>query len=171
MAARAGMLASLVLLTGGLAGMPAAAHADDLHTILGAGVGAVAGAAIGNSLGGRNGAIVGAGAGGLVGASIANDGYGYRRSNASVQVYAPNAYPVSYYQQPAVVWQAPQPQYRVVQPVAYYPQPVYRWQVEQPRYRYWREEERHDHGRHYGRQERDDGPQWGHGEGRHDRRD
>jgi hypothetical protein len=51
-----------------------ASRADEFNTMLGAGVGAVAGAVIGQSVAGRNGAIIGAGAGGLVGASIAQRG-------------------------------------------------------------------------------------------------
>jgi len=172
-ATRAGTLASLALLAAGLACVAPRAHADDFHTIVGAGVGAVAGAAIGQSLGGRNGAIVGAGAGGLVGASIANQGYYSQQPQQRYipvqQAYAPNPYPVTYYQQPVVAWQAPQPQYRNWQPVSYYRQPVTVWQAPQPQYRYWREE--HHHERDYGHRERYDAPQWGRGDGRHDRRD
>jgi hypothetical protein len=167
----AARLAGVALLAGALAGLAPLAHADDFHTLLGAGVGAVAGAAIGQSVGGRNGAIVGAGAGGLVGASIANQGgYSQQRSIPVQQAYAPNPYPVTYYQQPVVAWQAPQPQYRGNwQPVAYYRPPVTVWQAPQPEYRYWREERRHEHD--HGHHERYDAPQWGHGDGRHDRRD
>lgn len=155
--ARAGTLASLVLLAGALAGAAPLAHADDVHTFLGAGVGAVAGAAIGQSMGGRNGAILGAGAGGLVGASIANQGYAQQRPMPPA--YAPNVYPATYYQQPVVhyrppvvAWQPPPPQVRYVQPVAYYPQPVVTWQAPPPEYRNWREERHHhNHGHHYDR--------------------
>jgi hypothetical protein len=84
----------LLVLAGSLASLAPLARADDFHTVMGAGVGAVAGAFIGQSIGGRNGAIVGAGAGGLVGASMAQQG-GY---SAQRQI------PV---QAPVAVWQAP----------------------------------------------------------------
>lgn len=138
-------LASVALLVGGLAGLaPQAAHADEFQTVLGAGVGAVTGAVIGKSVGGRNGAIIGAGAGGLIGASIANQN-GYARG------YAPSGYVASTYYapQPTYVVQAPQPQYRVVQPVTYYQPAVYSYPVPQPQYIYWREGHHH-HGHHYG---------------------
>jgi len=155
-AAKLGTLASLALLAGALAGVAPQAHADDVHTFLGAGVGAVAGAAIGQSMGGRNGAILGAGAGGLVGASIANQGYAQQRPMPPA--YAPNVYPATYYQQPVmryqppvVAWQPPPPQVRYIQPVNYYRQPVVTWQPPPQEYRYWREERHHhrhhDHGR------------------------
>ena len=156
-AAKVGKLASLALLAGSLAVLAPQAHADDFHTVVGAGIGAVAGAAIGNSVGGRNGAILGAGAGGLVGASIASQQRGAG--------YAPSPYPVAtHYQQPATYYQPqypvaqpvtyyqPQPQYRVVQPVTYYQPAVVAWQPA-PQQGYWREEHRHrghHHGHHYG---------------------
>lgn len=133
-ATKLGTLASLALLAGALAGVAPPAHADDMHTFLGAGVGAVAGAAIGQSMGGRNGAILGAGAGGLVGASIANQGYAQQRPMPPV--YAPNIYPATYYQQPVVRYQPP----------------VVAWQAPPQEYRYWREERHHrHHGHHYDR--------------------
>ena len=154
LAARLGAVASLALLTGALAGVAPLAHADDVHTFLGAGVGAVAGAAIGQSMGGRNGAILGEGAGGLVGASIANQGYAHQRHGPMPPAYAPNAYPATYYQQPVVryqppvaVWQAPPPHYRHVQPITYYQQPVVTWQAPPQEYRNWRKE-RHNHRHH-----------------------
>jgi len=157
-AAKVGKLASFALLAGSLAALAPMAHADDFNTVLGAGIGAVAGAAIGKSVGGRNGAILGAGAGGLVGASIASQNYSGG--------YAPNPYPSqtyyqrpnTYYQPPVVVYQAPQPRYREVQEITYYqPQPQYRvvepityYQPQpQPQYRYWREERRDRHHENY----------------------
>lgn len=128
---------SLALLAGSLAGLSPLAQADEFQTVVGAGFGAVTGALIGNSIGGRNGAILGAGAGGLVGASIAN------QRNYSPG-YAPNPYPVAttyyqqpttYYQQPVAVYQAPQPQYRVVESNTYYQQPVTVYQAPLPQYR------------------------------------
>ena len=150
-------LAGLALLAGSLAVLAPVAQADDFNAVLGAGIGAVAGAAIGKSVDGRNGAILGAGAGGLVGASIASQNYSGG--------YAPNPYPAqSYYyqqqqqppayyqhQQPVAVYQAPQqyyyaqPQYRVVQPITYYQERP------QPQPRYWREERR-DHHHHENRE-------------------
>ena len=158
MATKLGTLASLALLAGALAGVAPQARADDVHTFLGAGVGAVAGAAIGQSMGGRNGAILGAGAGGLVGASIANQGYAQQRTSP-MPAYAPNVYPATYYQQPVmryqppvVAWQPPPPQVQYIQPVNYYRQPVVTWQPPPQEYRQWREERHHyrhhDHG-HY----------------------
>lgn len=150
-AASAGKLASLALLAGGLIGLAVPAHADDLQTFLGAGVGAVAGAAIGQSVGGRNGAIVGAGAGGLVGASIASQGHAQQRPVQ--QTYAPNPYVNSYY------------------PVTYYRQPVVTWQAPPPQYYGWREERHHDHGHHYGHQDRYESQDRGYDEDRRGRRD
>lgn len=154
-AAKVGKLASFALLAGSLAMLSPIAHADDFNTVLGAGIGAVAGAAIGKSVGGRNGAILGAGAGGLVGASIASQQYsgGYSHNTYPAQTYYQQ--PNTYYQPPVAVYQAPQPYYREVQPITYYqPQPQYRvvqpityYQV-QPQHRHWREERRerhHDH--------------------------
>ena len=151
----------MALLAGTLAGLAPLAHADDVHTFLGAGVGAVAGAAIGQSIGGRNGAILGAGAGGLVGASIANQGYAQQRPSPLPPAYAPNPYPATYYlppvahyQPPVVAWQPPPQQVRYVQPVTYYPQPAYTWQAPQQQYN-WREERHHGHGHHFGHRDRD----------------
>lgn len=149
-AAKIGKLAGLVILAGSLAGLAPAAHADEFHTVLGAGIGAVAGAAIGNHVGGRNGAIVGAGAGGLVGATIASQHHGYGQPRV-----------VNHYPQPVTYYQ-PQPQYRVVQPVTYYQPAVVTWQAPAPQHRHhWREERRdHYHGHHHGH----------HGHGHHDHR-
>ena len=128
------------------------ARANDFNTVVGAGIGAVAGAAIGNSVGGRNGAILGAGAGGLVGASIAS-----QHHNSG---YAPSPYPVvthyqqpptyyqpqpQYYVAPPVTYYQPRPQYRVVQPVTYYQPAVVTWQAPAPEYHHWREERRDYH--------------------------
>ena len=135
-ASRRARWVGLLVLTGSLAGLAPIAQADEFHTVVGAGVGAVAGAFIGQSIGGRNGAIVGAGAGGLVGASLAQHGGYYEQRQAPVQQavtgypyqrgYAPN-YPV---QAPVAVWQAPAPRPYVG----------------------WREvHERPDHRHHYGR--------------------
>ena len=162
LAARLGAMASLALLTGALAGVAPLAHADDVNIFLGAGVGAVAGAAIGQSMGGRNGAILGAGAGGLVGASIANQGYAQQRPSPMPPAYAPNPHHATYYQQPVaryqppvVAWQQPPPQVRYVQPINYYREPVVTWQPPPQEYRHWREERRHqrhhNHGHHYDR--------------------
>lgn len=163
MASKLGTLASLALLAGALASVAPQAYADDVHTFLGAGVGAVAGAAIGQSMGGRNGAILGAGAGGLVGASIANQGYAQQRPGPMPPAYAPNPHhatyyqhPVArYYQPPVVAWQPPPPQVRYVQPINYYQQPVVTWQAPPQDYRHWRKERHHqrhhDHGHHNGR--------------------
>ncbi len=160
MAASVGKLAGFAILATSLVALSPQAHADEFQTVVGAGFGAVTGALIGNSIGGRNGAILGAGAGGLVGASIAN------QRNYSPG-YAPNPYPVAntYYQQPVAVYQAAQPQYRVIEPTVYYRQPVTVYQAPPPQYRvvqpvtyyqpsvyvtapsnyYWREEYRHHH--------------------------
>lgn len=130
--------ACLALLAGGLATLSSPSQADDFHTALGAGVGAAAGAAIGQSVGGRNGALVGAGAGGLVGASIAQGHYNAPRAmvmTPAVPVY--RAYPSYqsriYAPPPAVVWQPPP--YRV---------------------QHWQPPRHHDHGHHYGGDQRRD---------------
>jgi hypothetical protein len=102
--------ACLALVAGGLATASSASRADEFNTVLGAGVGAVAGAAIGQSVAGRDGAIIGAGAGGLVGASIAQQ----RGSRPVAGVPVPP--PVAVY--PAY------PNYRYPTPAAYAPPPA-----------------------------------------------
>lgn len=141
--------ACLALVAGGLATASSASRADEFNTVLGAGVGAVAGAVIGQSVAGHNGAIIGAGAGGLVGASIAQQRGGYPVATVPVQAvvstypsypaYAP-AYPR--YQAPVVY--APPPAVVVPAPVYAVPQ----WRPAPPPH--------HDHGHHYGWGERRD---------------
>ena len=105
--------ACLALVAGGLATASSASRADEFNTVLGAGVGAVAGAVIGQSVAGRNGAIIGAGAGGLVGASIAQQRGSYPVAAVPVQPVV-SAYPAY----PAY------PSYRYPTPVAYAPPPA-----------------------------------------------
>lgn len=125
--------ACLALIAGGMATASSASRADEFNTVLGAGVGAVAGAVIGQSVAGRNGAIIGAGAGGLVGASIAQRGaYPYPVAAVPVQPMV-SAYPS--YRYPAPVYYAPPPA------VVYQPA-VYQVETWRPRH--------HDHGHHYG---------------------
>jgi len=104
--------ACLALVAGGLATASSVSRADEFNTVLGAGVGAVAGAVIGQSVAGRNGAIIGAGAGGLVGASIAQRGsYPVAAVPAQPVVAAYPAYPAY-------------PNYRYPTPAAYAPPPT-----------------------------------------------
>lgn len=125
--------AGLALIAGGIATASSASRADEFNTVLGAGVGAVAGAVIGQSVAGRNGAIIGAGAGGLVGASIAQRGaYPYPVAAMPVQPVV-NAYPR--YSYPAPVYYAPPP-------VVVYQPAVYQVETWRPHH--------HDHGHHYG---------------------
>jgi hypothetical protein len=153
--------AVIALALGGLVSQ--AARADNLNPVVGAGIGALAGAAIGQSMGGRDGAMVGAAIGGVAGVGIATQGGGQRHGNG---------YGGGYYQQPqAVVYPAPRvvyqappvyaapvyvpaPSYgyRVVERVNYYPAPVYgyrggpgpRWE------RHDHDWDHHDHGHHRG---------------------
>lgn len=123
--------ACLALVAGGLATASSTSRANDANLVLGAGVGAVAGAVIGQSVGGRNGAILGAGAGGLVGASIAQQRGSYPVATVPAQpmvgayptypAYPSYRYPVptSYAPAPAVVVPAPvymAPQWRPAPP-------------------------------------------------------
>ncbi len=132
--------ACLALLAGGLATLSSPSQADDFHTVLGAGVGAAAGAAIGQSVGGRNGALVGAGAGGLVGASIAQGHHN-----------APRAMVMT----PAVPVYGAYPSYPSYQSRIYSPPPAVVWQPPPYRVQHWQPPRRHDHGHdhHYGRRD------------------
>lgn len=116
--------ACLALVAGGLATASSASRADEFNTVLGAGVGAVAGAVIGQSVAGRNGAIIGAGAGGLVGASIAQRGaYPVAAVPNQPVVTAYSAYPAyPSYRYPAPVVYAPAPAVMVPAPVYAAPQ-------------------------------------------------
>ena len=71
-----GKVASTILLCAGLLGVTATAHADDLRTILGGGVGAAAGTILGQSVGGRSGAVIGGALGGATGAAVTTRGPG-----------------------------------------------------------------------------------------------
>jgi hypothetical protein len=118
--------ACLALVAGGLATASSASRADEFNTVLGAGVGAVAGAVIGQSVAGHNGAIIGAGAGGLVGASIAQRGpYPIATVPARPAVVTYPAYPAyPNYRYPAPVAYAPAP--AVVVPTPVYAAPQWR---------------------------------------------
>ena len=73
---RLGTLTSTLLLSAGLLALTPIAHADDLRTILGGGVGAAAGSILGQSVGGRNGAVIGGALGGATGAAVTTRGHG-----------------------------------------------------------------------------------------------
>lgn len=142
-------LKALAVVTVSLTALASPAHADEFNTVLGAGIGAVAGAVIGQSVGGRNGALIGAGTGGLIGASVAQQ-RGYRpMEGMPVQpVYtsypsypAYSAYP-TYSTYPA--YRAPAPVYYAPPRVVVVPAPVYA----APQ---WRPEHRHGYGNDYGR--------------------
>ena len=157
-AAKVAELAGFALVAASLVVLTPEARANDFDTVVGAGIGAVAGAAIGKSVGGRDGAILGAGAGGLVGASIAsqqhNSGYAPSPYPATTHYQPPATYyqpQPQYHVAPPVTYYQPQPQYRVVQPITYHQPPVVVWKAPPPQYRHWREERRdyyHGH-RHY----------------------
>ena len=76
---RSGWLAA-ALVAGSLLAAPVA-HADDLTPLLGGGVGAAAGAVLGQSVGGKNGAVIGGALGGAAGAAVTNHG---RNQNGAV---------------------------------------------------------------------------------------
>lgn len=113
-------LAVLVLAGAALVSITPQARADDGRVILSTGLGAVAGALIGQSVGGRNATIVGGAIGAAIGASAATEG-SYRRGGPPV------AYSAGYYQggYAAPVVYAP--------PVIYRPAPMYQ-PVYQPVY-------------------------------------
>ena len=73
---RVGPLVSLLALTAGLLMLAPSARADDMNTILGGGVGAAAGAVLGQSMGGRQGAVIGGALGGATGAAVTTRGSG-----------------------------------------------------------------------------------------------
>lgn len=120
-------LAVLLLAGAALVSVTPQAHADDGRVVLSTGLGAVAGALIGQSVGGRNATIVGGAIGAAIGASAAQGGY--NRGSASVS-YSNGGYYQGGYSAP-VVYAPPvyqpvyQPVYRpvvrpYVYPVAYY---------------------------------------------------
>lgn len=158
-AAKVAQWAGFALVASSLVVLAPQARANDFNTVVGAGIGAVAGAAIGKSVGGRDGAILGAGAGGLVGASIAsqhhNGGYAPNQYPAATHYQQPGTYyqpQPQYHVAPPVTYHQPRPHYRVVQPITYYQPPVVTWQAPAPQYRHWREERRdyhHGHRHHY----------------------
>lgn len=121
-----------------LASLPS--RADEFRTVVGAGVGAAAGAMIGDSMGGPTGAVLGAGAGGLIGARVAQ-GSGWQQHPV-----APPPPVVGYrgYSPPVVVPAAPPP---MVYPVPAYP-------AYGPPPRHWH---RHRHGHHH---DYANGPWW-----------
>ena len=114
-------LAVLLLAGVALVSVTPQAHADDGRVVLSTGLGAVAGALIGQSVGGRNATIVGGAIGAAIGASAAQGGY--NRGGASVS-YSNGGYYQGGYSAPVVY--AP--------PVVYRPAPVYQ-PVYQPVYR------------------------------------
>ena len=59
-----------------LCALSAPAHANGLETILGGGVGAAAGAILGQQVGGRQGAVIGGAIGGATGAAVSTQGSG-----------------------------------------------------------------------------------------------
>ena len=120
-----------------------AAMADDrgLNTV----AGAVVGAAIGNSAGGRDGAIVGGILGAAVGNSISTDDRYRRGGYVETRVYSQPA-PVYYAPPPPPVYYTPAPRVVYVEPRPYYHHDHYWREREREReYREYREErwERH----------------------------
>ena len=119
-------LALLLLAGAGLLGIAPQARADDGRVILSTGLGAVAGALIGQSVGGRNATIVGGALGAAIGASAATEG-GYRRGGPSVTYSANYGYGVPVAYAPPVVYVPAtvyQPVYQPIYQPAY--QPIYR---------------------------------------------
>lgn len=152
-----GWLLSLAFLAGSWVSFAPMAHADEFPLAFGAGVGAVAGAVIGQSLNGRSGAIVGAGVGGILGASVARGGY--QQQPALSYGYEQSVYPINYYPvQSAYGWRAAPP------PPP--PAPVYGyWQEVRPR--------GHGYGHYHGHEPRYEPPVRGYdrGYGRREFRD
>lgn len=112
-------------------------RADEFRTVVGAGIGAAAGAIIGDSIGGPTGAVLGAGAGGLLGARVAQIPGGQR-----VSPPAPPPGAIYYPQQPVRM-----------QPVPVIAQPVY---LPYPGHR-------HRHHHHHHHMEQRQGPWWENG--------
>ncbi|MBK7000876.1 MAG: hypothetical protein IPH35_13160 [Rhodoferax sp.] len=138
------------LLLGGTLLTCVPASAGDVHTVLGAGVGAMTGAAIGQSVGGYDGAVVGAVAGSVIGAGLSHNAQVERSYYPQPHAYSPPPPPPRYYQ--------PYPSVRVEPP------PVY------SNHYYWRAEpyypRHHRHHRGYGPRDYSPGYYGGHGGGR-----
>jgi uncharacterized protein YcfJ len=107
-------LASVLLTVSTLATVfaPATAQAHDDDVVIGALIGGIAGAAIGNNMGGQDSALVGAAIGGLAGAAIGSSNSRYE---------APH--PVAYRRAPVVYAAVPPAPVRYV-PVVYTPEQV-----------------------------------------------
>ena len=144
-------LAVLLLAGAALVSVAPQSRADDGRVVLSTGLGAVAGALIGQSVGGRNATIVGGAIGAAIGASAATQGGHHRGGYSAPVVYAP----------PVVVRHAPvyqpvyQPVYRpVVRPVIY---PVaYHGGYSRGHSGYYDSDERRHHGRGWDNNRRDD---------------
>jgi hypothetical protein len=98
------------------------ARADDGRVVLSTGLGAVAGALIGQSIGGRNATIVGGALGAAIGASAATQGGRDRdRGGPGYSGYYQGGYQGGYAPVAPVVYAPPVRVYRpVIYPVAYY---------------------------------------------------
>ena len=121
-------LLALLLAGAALTGFSNSARADDGRVVLSTGIGAIAGAIIGQSIGGRNATIVGGALGAAIGANAAmQSGNNYRNGPPSGYYQGEqggyNAYPTV---QAPVVYAPPVQVYRPA-PVIYQPvyQPVY----------------------------------------------
>ncbi len=127
-------LLALLLAGAALTGFSNSARADDGRVVSSTGIGAIAGAIIGQSIGGRNATIVGGALGAAIGASAATEGGNYYRNGPSS-----GSYQGGYYQGGQGGYNAyPPVQARVVvsPPVQYYrPAPVIYQPVYQPVYR------------------------------------
>ena len=118
-------LAILLLLGAALISVAPRAQADDGRVVLSTGLGAVAGALIGQSVGGRNATIVGGAIGAAIGASAATEN-GHRRNAPAVghsSGYYQGGYAAPVVYAPPVMYR-PAPVYRSVYQPVY--QPVYR---------------------------------------------
>lgn len=131
---RISTLATLLLAGAALVGVAPPARADDGQVILATGLGAVAGALIGQSFGGRNATIVGGALGAAVGASAATQS-GYQRNRATLNysngTYQGGPSATVVYTQPVRVYRTT-PTYQPIYQPAY--QPVYQ-AVYEPVYR------------------------------------
>ncbi|WP_153111513.1 YMGG-like glycine zipper-containing protein [Propionivibrio limicola] len=114
-----------------------AAVADD--AVIGALIGAGAGAVVGSSVGGRDGAVVGGMIGAAAGAAIGNDN-GDRPRRSHRVGYAP---PPPYHAQPVYYYDAPPPVH-VVRSVRVVEQPVYYVPSHSSRHNHHRHHDRHD---------------------------
>jgi hypothetical protein len=132
------LVSVVVLATAALSSTAAMADDRGLNTV----AGAVVGAAIGNSAGGRDGAIVGGVLGAAVGNSISTGDRYHRGGYVETRVYTQPT-PVYYAPPPPPVYYTPAPRVVYVEPRPYYHDHYWREREREREYREERWEHRH----------------------------